>query len=80
LSTFQALLTAASVGLALLALLWVRRISARLEQLSQSYWQLKYEHGQLTARLARMEQGEDAHEGPPAPAQTAFVPLSSLRK
>jgi hypothetical protein len=81
--TFQSLLAGASLCLAAVAFLWARRLSVRLERLSQSYWELRYEQGQLSARLAALEQ-------PPGPAAipgdqrmaspTAFVPLSSLRK
>jgi hypothetical protein len=79
---FPLLLACAGILLALCALLWARRISVRLERLSQSYWELRYEQGQLGAKLDRLDQPLDpatpAEHG--APAQTAFVPLSSLRK
>jgi hypothetical protein len=62
----------------------LRRASKRLDRLAESYWQVRYEQGQMSARLARLEKGLDPAE-PPVPAaadrpQTAFVPLSSLRK
>jgi hypothetical protein len=81
--TFQSLLTGVSLVLAAAAFLWARRLGARLERLSHSYWELRYEHGQLSARLAALEQPPGAASvpgDPRAPAQTAFVPLSSLRK
>jgi hypothetical protein len=66
------------------AFMRLRRASQRLDRLAESYWQVRYEQGQINARLTRLEQGLDP-ENPPAPAaaerpQTAFVPLSSLRK
>jgi hypothetical protein len=67
--------------LTIAVLLYVRRLSRKLERLSQSYWELRYEHGQLSARLARLEpQDEITHDPQPSPARTAFVPLSSLKK
>jgi hypothetical protein len=61
--------------------LYVRRLSRKLERLSQSYWELRYEHGQLSARLARLEpQDEIAAGSQQSAARTAFVPLSSLKK
>ena len=59
----------------------LRRISRRLERLSESYWELRYDHGQLSAKLARLEGPSDAaSSSQPAPAATNFVPLSALKK
>jgi len=60
-----------------------RRLTKRVERLSESYWELRYELGQLSARLARLE-GTAPRDGQ-APNQVsggvaAFVPLSSLKK
>jgi hypothetical protein len=70
---------------AIVAISWARRVATRVERLSQSYWELRYELGQLSARVGRLEPLDDASE--PASAaelavrpKTAFVPLSSLRK
>jgi len=54
----------------------------RLERLTESYWELRYEHGQLRARVNRLdpEQAAPAADAGPAPGATAFVPLSSLRR
>jgi hypothetical protein len=79
--TLQWFVAGAGLLVALAALAWVRRLSRKLERLSQSYWELRYEHGQVTARLARLEPPDgSAPEEPKAPAQMAFVPLSSLKK
>ena len=73
------------VGLAVLtagfALLRIRRLSKRLDRDRESYWDLRYELGQLQARVARLE----ADRTPPTPASPpggadAFVPLSSLKR
>ena len=83
------LLASAAALLALAAFIRARRVSKRLERLTQSYWELRYEHSQLRARLERL-----APEASPAPltpptsspggglpaAAAAFVPLSSLKR
>jgi len=82
--TFPSLLTAAAFVTALAALLRARRLSKRLDRMTESYWELRYEYGQLRARLARLEpaDGAPAPEGAGAPqaGATAFVPLSSLKR
>jgi len=82
--TLYWLLTGVSLLLATAALLQVRRVSKRLERLTESYWQLRYEHGQLRARVTRLEPADLAAQGPAHPDQpegaTAFVPLSSLKR
>ena len=49
------LLTGAALILAGSALFVVRRQSKRLERLTESYWELRYEHGQLRARVQRLD-------------------------
>jgi hypothetical protein len=82
--TFSGLLTVAAVVIAIAALLRARGATRRLERLSESYWELRYEAGQLKSRLSRLETAtgiRDADEHPvPPPVATAFVPLSSLKK
>jgi hypothetical protein len=77
-------------GLALFiaaAALWRARSAARrIERLSESYWELRYENGQLKARVARLEVETGLREASPDPEArqaapaTTFVPLSSLKK
>jgi len=63
------------------ALLKARRVARRLERLTESYWELRYEHGQLRARVARLDpEPAPASPDPRAAAGTAFVPLSSLKR
>ena len=70
--------------MAIAALLRARRATRRLERLSESYWELRYESGQLKSRLARLEAATGIREPDDHPVQpsvtTAFVPLSSLKK
>ena len=62
-----------SLVTAVLALATARRTARQLAQITEMYWQLKYDHGELKAKL-----------DPPAPApaqpQQTFVPLSSVKK
>ena len=72
--------------LAVGALLRARSTAQKLARMTESYWELRYETGQLKSRIGRLELGSglgesDAVEEPPAPpAKTTFVPLSSLRR
>ena len=76
------LLTVAAVLVAVAALAKARRLAKRLERLTESYWELRYEHGQLRARGNRLdpEQPITAPETAPRGGTTAFVPLSSLKR
>jgi hypothetical protein len=73
-------------GLALLvalaALASARRASRKLEALTQSYWELRYDFTRLRSQVARLDPEEADHPPvPPQPApQVAFVPLSSMKK
>jgi hypothetical protein len=77
-------LAAGALVVAGAALLKSRRTSQQLARLSESYWQLRYEHGQLSSRLDRIEAslGQSPNDSLPSAASTttAFVPLSSLRR
>ena len=80
------MLTGAAVVVALASLVKARRLAKRLERLTESYWELRYEHGQLRARVNRLDPETSASTGPgadmpPLPGgATAFVPLSSLKR
>ncbi len=75
------LLTGAALITAAAALIRARRIAKRLERLTESYWELRYEHGQLRARLNRLDpDAAPAAEPQRQPGVTAFVPLSTLTK
>jgi hypothetical protein len=60
---FQWLLSGIAIAVALIALAKARRLAKRLERLTESYWELRYEHGQLRARVNRLDP-----EQPPQPA------------
>ena len=76
---------AAALAAALAAWARTRRLSRRLDQLSQMYWELKYQHGELRSQLQRIagEPHKPATGGvdaPAPPASAAFVPLASLTR
>jgi hypothetical protein len=65
------------------ALLKARQTSKQFARLAESFLQLRYEHGQLSSRLERLETtlGQSPQEAlTSAPTTTAFVPLSSLKR
>lgn len=75
------------IGVALVLALsaWVRarNLGRRLERLTKQFWDLRYEHGELRARVARLdpEAAADAAEPlPDAPPAQTFIPLSSLKR
>ena len=84
--TVEGWLAAAACALAVGALVRARRASRRLDRLTESYWELRYEYGQLRARVTRLEPttADPGVDVPPDPARqsgtTAFVPLSSLKR
>jgi hypothetical protein len=86
--TFALIIAAAWLLLTLLALLQARSAARRADRLSESYWELRYEIGQLRVRVNRLEESTgvtataaDALSVAPAPASTtAFIPLASLKK
>jgi hypothetical protein len=74
-------LAAVALLLALVALATARRTRQRLEQLQQSYWDLRYEHGRLKAQVKRLDPEEAQEPEPTAvPPSTTFIPLSSLKR
>ena len=84
--TFPSIFAGFAVLVALLALWRARAAAKRIERLSESYWELRYESGQLKARVTRLEVETGLREASPDPeghqptAATTFVPLSSLKK
>ena len=76
----------ASLIVALLAWRQARRTAKQLTQLTEMYWELRYQHGELRGRLQRLT-GEAPAASPaaseaPASGQPdgSFVPLSSLKR
>jgi type II secretory pathway component PulJ len=75
----------ATIGLllALAAFVAVRRVSRRLDALTQSYWELRYDYTRLRAHVERLGPERDETEAPPPPpaqSSVTFVPLSTIRK
>ena len=68
--------------IAVVALWLARRTSRKLDALTQSYWELRYDYTRLRAVVSRGDTGEAPADVPPAPApsQVTFVPLSSMKK
>jgi hypothetical protein len=89
--TLHWLLTVTAVLVALVALLKARRAGKRLERLTENYWELRYDHGQLRARVAKLDPENNANsahnpeapgspDAPPKSGGSTFVPLSSLKR
>jgi hypothetical protein len=80
--TLHWLLTGASLVIAVVALAKARRATRRLERLTETYWELRYDHGQLRARVAKLDPEEaPAHpDSARTPGSGSFVPLSSLKR
>jgi hypothetical protein len=64
------------------ALAWARRLSRRLDALTQSYWELRYDYTRLRAHVERLdpERQEPEPAPDPGPSSVTFVPLSTMRK
>ena len=80
----------AAFAAALLAWRQARLSARRLEQLSQMYWELKYQHGELRVQLQRLT-SPDGQGGTPRASSISdevtaarptdgFIPLSSLKR
>ena len=67
--------------LALAALGAVRRSFRKIDALTQSYWELRYDYTRLRSQLARLDPEQTPPNPPdPAPAAVSFVPLASMKK
>jgi hypothetical protein len=67
--------------LALAALGAVRRSFRKIEALTQSYWELRYDYTRLRSQVARLDPDQAAHPPDPVPpAPVSFVPLASIKK
>jgi len=54
-------------------LFYARGLAQKLAHVTEMYWQLKYDHGELKAKV------DPSAPAQPAPQQT-FVPLSSIKR
>ncbi len=79
--TFLWIVTGAALVASLVAWRQARATARRLEQLTQMYWELKYQHGELRVKVQRLS-GEQppASQAPEAGPPPGFVPLSSLKR
>ncbi len=80
--TLHWLVTVASLLAAIVAWRQARRTAQRLERLSQMYWELKFQHGELRAELQRLSGNTPPAVRPPEAERptAAFVPLASLKR
>jgi hypothetical protein len=78
--TLHWLITGTALVLAGVALLVARRQRKRLERLTESYWELRYEHGQLRARVNRLDPEQQQSAAASDPPASNFIPLSSLKR
>jgi hypothetical protein len=80
--TFLWFVSGASLVAAFIALAQARRASRRLEQLSQQYWELKFQNGELRVQLQQLTGNQSSPpDAPAAPAaRDSFVPLASLKR
>jgi hypothetical protein len=63
----------AALLIAITAFVHARRTARKLAMLEEQYWQLKFEHGELKAKV------DPAAPPAPQPRQT-FVPLTQLKR
>jgi hypothetical protein len=71
-----------SLLVAVVALSSVRRLSRRLDSLTQSYWELRYDYTRLRSQVSQLDpqQAEATEPAPPPAATVSFVSLSSMKK
>ena len=67
---------------------WARaaRLARKLDTLTQSYWELRYNYTRLRSQVARLDPEQpnpeppDSEQPSAASGQVAFVPLASMKK
>ena len=62
-----------ALAVAVLAYVQSRRTARQLAQITEMYWQLKFDHGELKAKV------DPAAPAAPKPQET-FVPLTQLKR
>ncbi len=67
------IVTLVALAVAVVAYAQARRTARQLAQITEMYWQLKFDHGELKAKV------DPAAPVPPKPKET-FVPLTQLKK
>ena len=71
--TAATIVALAALVIAVIAYAYARRIARKLAMLEEMYWQLKFEHGELKAKV------DPTLSSAPEPKQT-FVPLTQLKR
>jgi hypothetical protein len=78
------ILLVATACLALVAHLKARSLARRLKQLTDQYWDLRYQHGELRAVVRRLDPETAKEEAEAAAARQApgqaFIPLTSVKR
>ena len=74
------IVAASALVAALLACAWARRVGRRLDALTQSYWELRYDYTRLRSQVARLDPDQPPAPEPVPPPAVSFVPLSSIRR
>ncbi|MGE0863215.1 MAG: hypothetical protein AB7P34_04865 [Vicinamibacterales bacterium] len=67
------IVTLSALAVAVVAYAQARRTARQLAQITEMYWQLKFDHGELKAKV------DPAPPAAAAPQQT-FIPLTQLKK
>ena len=75
------IIAAVALVVALAAFAAVRRVHRKVDTLTQSYWELRYDYTRLRSQVTRLDPAQaESQPAEPAPASVSFVPLSSIRK
>ena len=74
-------LTIAALLLAVVCWYRARRLARQLDELTQSYWELKYELGEHRVQLQRLAGSVPSRPSSVTPPRAdVFVPLTSLKR
>jgi hypothetical protein len=75
------LVTAAALVAAIAAYRRAQRTARKLEELTQLYWELRYQYGALRQEPQPSPRGAAGEAGPAAPGdQGQFIPLTSVKR
>jgi hypothetical protein len=73
-------LTIAALLLAVVCWYRAKRLTRRLDELTRSYWELKYEQGEHRVQLQRLAGSPSSRPSPAQSSADVFVPLTSLKR
>ena len=78
---FLWIVSGASLLVAMVSWIRARRAVRRLEELSQMYWEVRYELGELRVEMRRLAGAPpEPSPDPERPTTAAFVPLATLKR